>query len=220
MHRNTGLDTHPQFASFEDMETTETRPNIETLKNSAELNRWYWLKSELVDHARRLGLKTTGAKFTLLDRIGHYLDTGETRLPGDAKPRAASNFDWHGEILTPETEITDNYKNTQNVRRFFQAHIGPGFKFNIAFMAWMKDNTGKTLHDAVETYLRLQARAAEPGAKSRIAEHNQFNQYTRDFLADNPTMGLEEVRKYWALKRARPSETGRHVYDPDDLKLG
>lgn len=62
------------------------------------------------------------------------------------------SFDWHSAELTPQTVITDSYRNTQNVRRFFKAHIGADFKFNRPLMAWMKQNTGKPLSDAIEAY--------------------------------------------------------------------
>ncbi|WP_300056409.1 DUF6434 domain-containing protein [uncultured Roseobacter sp.] len=196
------------------------RPDITSLTTGAELRRWYWLKSELEAHAKAVGIRATGGKFTLLDRLAHHLDTGETQWPGDVRTAPRSKFDWHSAELTLETVITDSYRNTQNVRRFFKAHAGDGFKFNIAFMAWMKANTGKTLAVAVAEYHRLKAEEAAPGFQSKIAHHNQFNQYTRDFLADNPDRGMADVRKYWALKRETPSESGRHVYHPSDLDLG
>lgn len=199
--------------------TRENRPEITTVTNGAELRRWYWTKSELVAQAKALGLRATGGKFTILDRLAHYLDTGEKTWPGEVRSKPRSSFDWHSAELTPETVITDSYRNSQNVRRFFRAHAGDGFKFNIAFMTWMKDNTGKTLADAVEEYLRQKAEAAQPGFQSEIAHHNQFNRYTRDFLADNPDKTMEDVRKFWALKRDMPSEDGRHVYHKSDLDL-
>lgn len=195
------------------------RPPIESFTNSAELRKWYWLKAELVAYAKDHGLRTTGGKFLLLDRIAHYLDSGEKQWPGDTRHKPASTFDWHSAPLTPETVITDSYKNSQNVRRFFKSQIGDAFKFNIAFMGWLRGNAGKTLADAVAAYHRLKAEEASPGFQSKIADHNQFNQYTRDFLADNPQLGMAEVRKFWALKRDRPSEDGRHRYDPSDLDL-
>ncbi|RED11034.1 DUF6434 domain-containing protein [Pontivivens insulae] len=196
---------------------TEKRPEIATITSGAELKRWYWLKEELVLHARALSLATAGGKFELLDRIAHFLDTGE-RLKA-ARRKARSDFDWHGATLSDETVITDSYRNSQNVRRYFKSRCGDSFKFNTAFMAWMKDNAGKTLADAVIEYERLQVEARAPQFESRIADHNQFNQYTRDFLADNSHLGMPEVRKFWALKRALPSEDGRHVYEPSDLDL-
>jgi len=47
----------------------------------------------------------------------------------------------------------------------------------------------------------------------------QFSQYTRDFMEDNPSLNVSDVRKAWALKKALPSESGRHEYERSDLKL-
>ncbi|MEM1237225.1 MAG: DUF6434 domain-containing protein [Pseudomonadota bacterium] len=199
--------------------TQETRPEIGSLRSGAEIKRWYWLKSELLTHAKALGLRTAGGKFELLDRIAHFLDTGEREASAVRPAKATSVFDWHKADLTDATILTDNYKNSQNVRRYFKSRLGDGFKFNIEFMAWLKTNAGKTLADACDEYRAIKAREAAPGFQSKIAHHNQFNQYTRDFLDDNPEMGMAEVRKYWALKIALPSDSGRHVYDRSDLDL-
>ena len=189
---------------------SEDRPAIKTVTDSAELRRWYWTRAELADAAAHHGLVRSGAKFDLLDRIAHFLETGEA--PARRRQSTTSRFDWHSAPLSPETEITDNYRNTQNVRRFFHAHLGPDFKFSIAFMDWMKANTGKTLADAIKAHGAL--------TRAPIKPHNQFNQYIRDILADNPGMPMDEVRRIWSLKRALPSKTGRHVYEQSDLDLG
>lgn len=63
-----------------------------------------------------------------------------------------STFDWHSEKLTLETVITNSYKNTQNVRRFFKQHIGEHFAFNRPFMFYMKASVGKTLAHAIEEW--------------------------------------------------------------------
>lgn len=197
----------------------ENRPEISKIATGAELKRWYWLKSELVEHAKTIKVRTTGGKFEILERIAHYLDTGEPTRPEDRTAKPTSSFDWHSADLGLQTVITDSYKNSQNVRRFFKRHLGDGFSFNIRFMAWMRENTGKTLQDAITEYQAQKAETAKPGFQSEIAHHNQFNQYTRDFLADNPDLGLKDVRHYWALKRKRPSENGRHAYERSDLDL-
>lgn len=195
------------------------RPDIGQVSDGAELRLWYWSKEELVAHARTLGLKRTGGKFLILDRIAHFLDTGEREFPGDTTVKPRSKFDWHSAPLTRETVITDSYKNTQNVRRFFKSELGESFKFNIAFMEWMRTSTGKTLAEACDAYRAIKAEAAEPGHRTKIRDHNQFNQYTRDFLDDNPGLSMSDVRRVWALKIKLPSETGRHVYERKDLEL-
>ncbi|QJF52917.1 DUF6434 domain-containing protein [Roseobacter ponti] len=132
----------------------ENRPPIAKIRTGAELRRWHWLRPELQAHARACGVRHTGGKFTILDRIAHYLDTGETTWPGDLRKTTGAQTDWHSADLTPETVITDNYKNTQNVRRFFRARAGADFKFDISFMNWMRSNAGKSLGDAVAEYKR------------------------------------------------------------------
>lgn len=196
------------------------RPDITDIKTAADLRQWYWTKTELQAHAKALNLRSVGAKFTILDRIAHFLDTAEVDWPGDIRVAPKSKFDWHAAPLSADTPLTDNYRNTQNVRRFFKSQLGDSFKFNIAFMEWMTENTGKTLGDAVLAYQALKSQTATPGTQTQIKPHNQFNQYCRDFRADNPGASMDTMRKFWALKRAQPSADGRHVYHRDDLALG
>lgn len=198
---------------------SESRPDSKSISSGAELRRWYWRKDELLALARHHGLKTTSGKFRILDRIAHFLDTGKKHFPADETQKPRSKFDWHSEQLSRATIITDSYRNTQNVRRFFKAELGDAFRFNIAFMEWMKANTGKTLGEACAAWQAQRDEANQPGSQTRIKDHNQFNQYTRDFLADNPELGMEDVRRVWALKIRQPSDTGRHVYEPSDLQL-
>jgi hypothetical protein len=192
------------------------RPPIEDVKTGAELKDWYWLKTEAMNHARTLGLPVNGGKFEIIDRIADHLD-GVRR----AKPRKFGpvfkepGFDWHSGMLTGETIITPDYRNTQNVRRFFIEAIGRHFSFNIAFMAWMKANSGKTLADAAAEWKRVNA-LVKAGQKPDIPAHNQFNAYTRAFLEDNPGRSMDDVRHFWTLKRSLP---GHNRYERADLEL-
>ncbi|MEQ8676033.1 MAG: DUF6434 domain-containing protein [Aggregatilineales bacterium] len=198
------------------MKNTEQRPPIKTIKTGAELRRWYWLKEELVAYCQEHGIPYSAGKFELLDRIARFMDTGETPTP--KRKNITSKFDWHSEQLSAETIITDSYKNTQNVRRFMTMHIGKHFKFNIDFMAWMRANAGKTLGEAVIQWQDLEARKADANFQTDIADHNQYNQYLRDFFEANPTLTTRDARTCWEFKRSLPTPDGRHVYDADDLQ--
>ena len=68
-----------------------------------------------------------------------------------------ASFDWHCDRITRATPITASYRNTQNVRRFFLAECGSGFKFDRPFMAWLKYGTTKTIGDAADEWLRRAA---------------------------------------------------------------
>ncbi|WP_114520803.1 DUF6434 domain-containing protein [Altererythrobacter sp. ZODW24] len=197
----------------------EDRPDLSAVLTGAELRRWYWRKNELVERARDLKLKTSSGKFVILERIAHYLDTGETSLPGDRNFVPVSTFNWHSEQLSRTTTITDSYRNSQNVRQFFQRELGAGFRFNIAFMDWMKANVGKTLSDACTAYLDIRKAESDREFRTEIKSHNQFNQFIRDFLDDNPQLGIADARRVWAIKTRMPSETGRHRYVRSDIEL-
>ncbi|WP_218044887.1 DUF6434 domain-containing protein [Kiloniella majae] len=67
------------------------------------------------------------------------------------------NIDWHSAVLTRETPITKNYKHTQNVRRFMKSECGDLFKFNRAFMSWIKNGEPKTLGDVADHWLAQNA---------------------------------------------------------------
>jgi Domain of unknown function (DUF6434)/SAP domain-containing new25 len=193
----------------------EKRPAITKIKTGKELKRWYWLKEELVAYCKQNSITYTGSKFTILDRIANKLDGKKVNGKKNIKPKSV--FDWHAAPLTPDTIITDNYKNSQNVRRFFKKYCGENFHFSIPFMHWMKTNTGKKLSIAVLEWKRLQSVASDKAFKSVIPSHNQYIQYLRDFFADNPGKTLKDARHCWKLKKLLPAE--RHRYERSDLKL-
>lgn len=68
-------------------------------------------------------------------------------------------LDWHAAPLSDDTKIDAKYRNTQNVRRYFKLCLGDDFRMNRRFMAWMKDNPGKTLRTACEVWRDMQTEA-------------------------------------------------------------
>jgi hypothetical protein len=66
-------------------------------------------------------------------------------------------FDWHSGDLTRATPITQSFRKTQNVRRFFKAHCGEEFRFDRDFIAWLKAAVGQTMGEAVDEWRRREA---------------------------------------------------------------
>jgi Domain of unknown function (DUF6434) len=66
-----------------------------------------------------------------------------------------TSFDWHSDLITAKTPVTNTYRNTQNVRRFLTGVCGSDFKFDRAFMAWMKNGEVKTMGDVAAEWTRL-----------------------------------------------------------------
>lgn len=183
------------------------RPHILDIQTGEELKKWYWLKTELVHFAKTTGTSDVGSKFEILERLAHKLDG--KHQPTNTKNKTSSKFDWKTEKLTLDTIITDSYNNGENTRKFFKKHCGQKFAFSIAFMAWMKENIGKKLQDAVTEWEKIEALQKDKTYKSEIPDSNQFNKYTRDFFADNPDKTIQEARHFWKLKRQLP--IGKHI---------
>jgi hypothetical protein len=191
------------------------RPAMGSIKSSREFSQWYWLKEELVAYCRKNRLQVGGDKATLTRRIKRFINNGERTEEKKSSSKKASSFDWHSDPLTARTKITDSYKNTQNVRRFMKSQVGDSFHFSIPLMQWVKENEGKSLKDLVRYYQLLQKQKQQPGYESKIPAGNEYNQYTRDFMRDNPGLSIAQARKCWAYKR---SVAGSNRYQRSDLK--
>ena len=193
------------------------RPAIKDIRSAQDLKRWYWLKAELIAYCKFAGVSYTGGKFEILDRIGRTLHIENVPENKALKIKQVSKFNWARAALTPDTLITDSYTNGANTRKFFKKYCGDNFHFTIAFMEWMKVNTNKTLQDAVAEWKRLNTLSKEKTYTSVIPKHNQYNQYIRDFFADNAEKSLQQARHCWKLKTCLPA--GKHVYERSDLDL-
>jgi hypothetical protein len=193
-----------------------TRPNIFDIETGNELKRWYWLKQELVAYCKLKKLSYTGTKFDILESIAIALDKGIAKSP-KKMAKTNSDFVWSKSLLSLDTVITDSYTNGPNTRKFFKQYCGNKFHFSIPFMAYMKNNCGKTLQDAINEWHRLNEQRKDKNFKSEIPKGNQYNKYIRDFFADNPNMTIEQVRHFWKLKKSLP--LGIHIYDRSDLEL-
>ncbi|MEM6725871.1 MAG: DUF6434 domain-containing protein [Bacteroidota bacterium] len=195
------------------------RPPFEQIQSGAEFNQWYWLKTEMIEICQQIGLPTHGRKFDLRDRIMYALDHDGQVQPKAPKAKKSSTFNWAKAELTLETVITDNVSFGPNFRRFMKSQIDSKFSCHSDFMDWVKSNPGKTLQDAVDQYLSLEARKQDPNFKRTIADNNMYSQYTRDFLEANPGKTLKDAKHFWLLKKELPMKKGFVRYEPGDLQL-
>jgi len=194
------------------------RPLLNKSIAASDFKNFYWLKEELVAFCRTEGISPSGGKIEIASRIEHFLNTGETnssKRKSSKKKKPSSDFDWRNAPLSTKTIITDNYKNSQNVRCFFEKEIGKRFSFNILFMKWMKENIGKNLGDAAAEWLRIEAMKKEKNYKSEIPPQLEYNRYFRAFFEDNPNAKREDAIRCWKRKKAMP---GSNVYAKSDLK--
>lgn len=175
--------------------------------NPEEFKEYYFLKEDLKDFCRLEGLKVSGSKQDLENRIIHYLKTGE-KLKEPVITKVSNKP--HSKI-TLDSKLGDNFKCSEDKREFFENEIGKGFKFKVKFQKWLKANPEKTYRDAVDAYWEIQ----NSKEKTKIDKQFQYNQYIRDFFEDNDGKTLEDAIKCWNYKK---SIKGHNKYEKSDLE--
>ena len=126
---------------------------------ASEFKEYYFLKEELKEFCRNEGLKLSGSKSQLEERIICYLDTGKSS--DDSNPtKNNTNFQKSNlnkaiasEEITLDSILGENFKCSEDKREFFEKEIGKGFKFKVQFQKWLKSNPDKTYQDAINAML-------------------------------------------------------------------
>lgn len=171
----------------------------------------YWLKAELEEFCRLHKIPTSGSKADLANKIKIYLSTGEII----AAVKSSGGRQTYDNEVSLDKVISANYRSDQLHRSFFLSHI-PKFKYNVAFMNWMKANKSiKKYSDAINEYNRIIS-LKDSGHKPDIAPQFKYNKYTRDFFAANPGLSRADCIKCWNYKKNIP---GDHQYEPSDLEI-
>ena len=172
-----------------------------------EFGQYYFLKEELKDFCRSEGLKVSGSKQDLENRIIHYLSTGEELKEPEVKRTSGET----SSEITLDSRLGENFRCSEDKREFFEGHIGNGFKFKVKFQKWLKANPDKTYRDAIDAYYEIQ----NSGEKTEIGKQFQYNQYIRDFFEDNEGRSLEDAIICWKYKK---SLKGHNRYERSDLE--
>ena len=82
-------------------------------------------------------------------------DIIKATMPALPKPKTKKNpmLDRKKHVpVSLEETIPQGIVCSQELRAFFQQHLGKGFHFKVGFQRWLKENAGKTFGDAVEAY--------------------------------------------------------------------
>lgn len=67
-------------------------------------------------------------------------------------PSDSANINWQTSPLIRSTQVTADFRVTQNVMRFFKRECGRHFEMEKEFAAWLSDGTPKTLGEAVDAW--------------------------------------------------------------------
>ena len=199
-------------------ENTNRRPPLTKGLKSEDFKEYYFLKEELKDFCKKEGLKVSGSKNRLEERIIYYLDTGksldDSKHAEDKNNLSKPNLNKNSasEEIALDSILGENFKCSEDKREFFEKEIGKGFKFKVKFQKWLKANPDKTYQDAIDAYHELQ----NSKEKTKIDKQFQYNQYIRDFFKDNDDKTLNDAINCWKHKK---SLKGHNKYERSDLDI-
>lgn len=174
------------------------RPALTPDLTGAELRRWYWLRDELAQLARQLGVSAAGGKRELTDRVAAVLDGQAPPAPARRSARGTAQLD--GE-LTPATVIPLGQRCTQHLRVFFVSQIGPSFRFDKAMRDFIGHRSGATLGDAIDHWYRTRSQHQAP-----IDEQFELNRFTRRWHLAHPDGQRDRLLQDWAIYRDTPTD--------------
>ena len=186
-----------------------TRPNLTVSLNPELFKNCYWDKKELVSFCSANGLSGIGGKSDLINRIKHFLQTGQKLAP--IKIRRIDKWDSDNKI-TKDTLVV-NYKNDAKTRNFFEKEIGTHFRFN-SYLRQFAKNSNKdsnlTYGDLIQGWIKTEEQKQNSSCKNTIDKQFEFNQFQRDFYAKEKGKTRKELVAAWQLVR---SVVGPNTYE-------
>ena len=126
------------------------RPDLNLELDSSTFKEYYYLKKEMEDFCRSNGLKVSGSKLELAERIIEFLETGRKDFDISKRPKRKNKSE-----ITLNSIIEDDFICSQQHREFYKKNktdIPRQFEYNQYIRDFFKDNDDKSLKDAIECW--------------------------------------------------------------------
>lgn len=193
------------------------------LTNKTELNvflSYYWLKKELIEFCSKYSLSSSGSKEEISKRIKFFLKTGKKESVSKNTKSSIKDSD---NLIKLTTKVI-NYRNDTATRKFFTEHIGIHFRFN-AYLRQFSSNmsinkNNLTYGDLIQGWLKAEELKNEPDYKSKIGSQFEYNQFIRDFCANEKQNGLtlKDAITAWKKIKEKPGKRTYQNYKKRSLR--
>lgn len=176
------------------------RPELNRNLSVQDLRSFYWLKEELQSFCRENEISASGSKIEITNRIAIFLDTGRIQKPIGIRSSTSKKTKF--EELSLDTVITENHRCSQLVRAFFKSEI-PKFHFSTYIQNYFKENVGKTYQDVVNAWYKEEERKKDPLYQKQIGPQFEYNQFIRDYFANQKNKGKKRKDAIQAWKEIK-----------------
>lgn len=162
------------------------RPVLQQGLDPDEFDRWYWTVAELRDFLRSVGVSGAGTKVVLSERVRCVLAGSEVPPVRNAgKVRLTPPFD-------RSTRLHGGVVLSRELRDWFDAEAGGGFRANGVVRGLLADPDGATLGDVIDAYV---ASVGQVGGA--IGAQFEWNRFVSEWSKHNPAGGAAEMRAAW-----------------------
>ncbi|TJY69888.1 hypothetical protein E4J89_09325 [Arthrobacter sp. CAU 1506] len=181
---------------------TSSRPEPSSSLGAQEFLRWYWLKTELQQFARDLGVSATGGKEDITARIATVLRGGPKHLPSPTSPASRKPRRQLAGPLHRGTIVPAGQRCSQVLRAWFKEELGPNFRFDGPMREFFSAADGTTtLGDAVAHW-----HSSRHDAPREISRQFEFNRFTRRWHREHPNGSRQEMLSAWHVYRSLPRD--------------
>ena len=170
------------------------RPNLDKKLSAQDFKAYYWLKKELMQFCREVGISTSGSKLELTAKIVQFLSHGKI-----VKSQTRSKKKTKDPIAL-STIITKDFTCSRETRNFFIAVIGPQFHYSVTLQKYIHENIGKTYQDIVDQWHR-QKKAKR--RKTIIAPQFEYNAFIRQYFENNKGGSLRDAIAEWKQHKSK-----------------
>ncbi len=179
-----------------------SRPAPTASLSAQEFLRWYWLKTELQQFARALGISAAGGKEDITARIAAVLGGDPAPVPPPQRRVPRTSGRQLAGSVHAGTVVPAGQRCSQVLRAWFQAEVGPGFRFDEPMREFFAVADGTTtLGDALAHWY-----ASRNDAPREISGQFEFNRFTRRWHRDHPGGNRRDLLSAWQVYRSLPRD--------------
>lgn len=160
---------------------------------------------ELRARCEDLELSDKGTKLDLINRIIHFVRTGEKSIPAKYPARSISKVKAAGKLTPDSLMLFGSYKNDLRTRLLFKELIGQHFHFTAFGIDWLKTRwmAGEppTYQEFADMWSKEYALRKVQGSTPK--EEWAFIIFVKQYLSEKPHASRDEVQKCWEAERLK-----------------
>lgn len=189
------------------------RPKLDNNISLDDYLNYYWLKKELVQFCREVGINSEGWKLEINERIIEYLSNHTIDRKTKAKPKKKSN---EVSELRLDMIVTESFKRNPRTTEFFKS-IDSRFHYSVRLNKYIRDNIGKITYQDIITEWKVEYEQKKQGIKTTPdLPQCEYNQFVKDYLADNTERKFKDAVAAWNVKKCM---RGDNIYHREEILL-